>query len=194
MKIRCRKHRTSSSTDRQSTPCQSMRSSFGPFTITARSPTEVCSRVAMVSNLSFGSGVVVISPAQAHLTPVSTLSSRVSALSGQLSRNGQRRGRPSCPGFLWPFDLPAFASRVIHIPPRGWAFLAVGVPVTRCSDRTGTGLPRSTHTSYDRDGCLLYPEGDGTHPADKKSPASPCRSSTASPYTPLQQPINEVHA
>ena len=59
--------------------------------------------------------------------------------------------------------------------------------------RTRTGLPRSTRTSYDRGGCLLYPEGDGAHPADKKSPTSACRSSTASPYTPLQQPTSEAH-
>jgi hypothetical protein len=86
VKIRCRKRRTSSSTLRQSTAYQSGKSSSGPFTITARSPTEVGSCIVMVSNLSFGSGVVVVSSAQAHLARVSTLSGRASALSGQLSK------------------------------------------------------------------------------------------------------------
>jgi hypothetical protein len=30
--------------------------------------------------------------------------------------------------FLSPFDVPAFASRVIRCPPRSWAFLTVGLP------------------------------------------------------------------
>ncbi len=59
--------------------------------------------------------------------------------------------------------------------------------------RTLTGLPRSTHTRCDRIGCLLYPEGGGAHSVDKKSPTDACRSSTASPCTPLQQPISKAH-
>lgn len=77
-------------------------------------------------------------------------------------------------------------------PPRSWAFLTVGLPDT-VTTRTLTGFPRSTRTSNDRGGCLLYPEGGGAHPIGKKSPTGACRSSTASPYTPLQQPISEAH-
>ena len=52
---------------------------------------------------------------------------------------------------------------VIRFPLGDWAFLTVGLPA-RASARTPTGLPRSTRTSYDRDGCLLYPEDGGAHP------------------------------
>jgi hypothetical protein len=92
------------------------------------------------------------------------------------------------------FRPPAFASRAIRCPPGDWAFLTVGLPDTRLRVRTRTGLPRSTRTSYDRGGCLLYPEGGGTHPADKKSPTGACRSATASPSTPLELPTSEAHA
>jgi len=80
------------------------------------------------------------------------------------------------------------------VPPGSWAFLTVGLPDTTLRVRTPTGFPRSTHTSHSRGGCLLYPGGGGAHPADKKSPTGACRSSTASPYTPLEQPISEAHA
>jgi hypothetical protein len=66
-----------------------------------------------------------------------------------------------------------------------------------------TGLPRSTRTSCDRDGCLLYPGDGDAHPADLHSPAGACRFPAASPCTPLLHPISgaadheastEVHA
>src|SRR5664279_185779 len=75
VKIRCRKRRTSSPAVRQSIASQSRRSSSGPFTTTA-APGNTAVRPVMASNLSFGSGVVVIVTAQAHLTRVSTLSGR----------------------------------------------------------------------------------------------------------------------
>jgi hypothetical protein len=58
--------------------------------------------------------------------------------------------------------------------------------------RTPTGLPRSTRTSCDRGGCLLYPEDGDAHPTGPSSPASACRFSTASPCTPLHHPSSEA--
>ena len=102
VKIRCRKRRTSPSTVCQSIADQSRGSSSGPFS-TATSPADDAGRVAMMSNLSFGSGVVVSVPAQAHLTRVSTLSGRAPALSGQLSGTASGGADHCCPGFLAPF-------------------------------------------------------------------------------------------
>src|SRR5680860_807843 len=108
-------------------------------------------------------------------------------------RDGRRRGRPRCPGFLPPFGrrhwlLGSSASRQGVGPSSRLAYR------TQPRARTLTGLPRSTRTSHDRGGCLLYPGGGGAHPADKKSPTGACRSSTTSPYTPLKQPTCEAHA
>lgn len=75
---------------------------------------------------------------------------------------------------------------VIRFPPGGWASLTVGLPGKA---RTLTGLPRSTRTSCDRAGCLLYPEDGDAHPTDLHSPAGACRFPAASPYTPLLHPI-----
>jgi hypothetical protein len=77
---------------------------------------------------------------------------------------------------------------VIRFPPGGWAFLTVGLPDTIV--RTPAGLPRSTRTSYDRGGCLLYPEDGDAHPVGPSSPTGACRFPAASPYTPLQHPIS----
>jgi hypothetical protein len=44
------------------------------------------------------------------------------------------------------FRLPAFACRVIHFPPRIWAFLAVGLPVTS----NATGPRRGSHVPHVR--------------------------------------------
>jgi hypothetical protein len=66
----------------------------------------------------------------------------------------------------------------------------LGLPHSRLTGHAGvrtlTGLPRFARTSCGRGGCLLYPEGGGAHSADKKSPTDACRSSTASPSTPLR--------
>ena len=72
----------------------------------------------------------------------------------------------------------------------------LGLPygrLTRTPPACGTPsrFPRSTRTRYDRGGCLLYPGGGGAHPADKKSPTGACRFPAASPYTPLQLPIQQ---
>ena len=74
---------------------------------------------------------------------------------------------------------------VIRFPPGDWASLTVGLPG---KTRTLTGLPRSTRTSCDRIGCLLYPEDGDAHPTDLHSPAGACRFPATSPYTPLLHP------
>jgi len=142
VKIRCRKRRMSSSAARQSTACQSRGSSSGPFTtattaIVACAPPVVC--VAMVSNLPFGSGVIVSSSPQAHLTRVSTPSGPgTRPVSGQLSETTGGGADHTVPDFLSPFGRQAFASRVIPYPPGDWAFLTVGLPDTRsCPDPDG---------------------------------------------------------
>jgi hypothetical protein len=72
-KIRCRSRRTSSSAWSQSISNQVGASSSGPFT-TATGAAEAVCVISMASNLSFGSGVQVISSSQAHLIHVGTLS------------------------------------------------------------------------------------------------------------------------
>jgi hypothetical protein len=130
VKIRCRKRRTSSSTARQSTACQSRGSSSGPFTTATAADIAACF-VAMVSNLPFGSGVIVNVSAQAHPTRVSTLSGPgTRPVSGQLSETTGGGADHTVPGFLSPFGRQAFASRVIPHPPGDWAFLTVGLPDT----------------------------------------------------------------
>ena len=81
------------------------------------------------------------------------------------------------------FRPPAFASRVILFPPGSWAFLTVGLPPTK-SERTPSGFPRSTLTSYDRGGCPLYPRDQRCSPDQMPCPASACRIPTARPCTP----------
>jgi hypothetical protein len=111
-----------------------------------------------------------------------------SPVSGQLcgtTGGGASHGVPvSC------LRLPAFASRVI-LSRQGVGPSSRSAYRTR-SVRTLTGFPRSTRTSYDRVGCLLYPEGSGAHPTGTNSPVGACRSSTASPCTPLERPISKV--
>ena len=128
------------------------------------------------------------SSSQAHLTASARFRIRARRpVSGQLSGTtggGASRHVPvSC-------CLSAAGIRfsVIRFPPGSWAFLAVGLPDTIV--RTPSGLPRSTRTSYDRGGCLLYPEDGDAHPAGPSSPTGACRFPAASPYTPLQQPIS----
>ena len=173
VKIRCRRRRTSPSTARQSIACQPRGSSSGPFTTPTTPGASCCApvvRIVMASNLPFGSGAVVSASAQAHLTRVSTLSGPgTRPVSGQLSGDDRRRGRPHCPGFPSPFDVPAFASRVIRCPPGDWAFLTVGLSDQR-SVRTLTGLPRSTRTSYDRDGVPPVSRGRRCSPGRQEIP------------------------
>jgi hypothetical protein len=103
------------------------------------------------------------------------------------------------PRFPVAFRPPAFASRSSDT--------RQGIqPSSRSAyrqRRTLTGLPRSTRTSCDRGGCLLYPEDGDAHPVDHLSSTGACRFPAASPYTPLRHPIygdyaheasTEVHA
>src|SRR2546425_8550660 len=106
---------------------------------------------------------------------------------------GDRRRAGHLPRFPVAFRPPAFASQVIRPSLGEWAFLAVGLSDPSPCPDFPSGFPRSTRSRCDRGGCLLYLGGSGAHPADKKSPASACRFSTASPCTP-PEPIGEAHA
>lgn len=78
------------------------------------------------------------------------------------------RGR----GFSVAFRPPAFASRVIPIPPKDFR-LPYGRPTGRVSDRTRTGLTRPTPTSCDRVRCLLDPGDSGALPAGCRARPAP---------------------
>ena len=81
------------------------------------------------------------------------------------------------PRFPVAFRLPAFASRSSDTR-RGVGLSSRSAYRQR---RTLTGLPRSTRTSCDRDGCLLYPEDGDAHPVDHLSSTGACRFPAASP-------------
>ena len=126
-------------------------SSAGPFTAT---------HVA-ASNLSVGSGVIVIFFSLAHLTASAPLRAEPpGSVSGRLCGTASWRG--------W---LPGPVSRcvsaagirfsVIRFPPRD---RLSSRSAHRPKGRTQTGLPRSARTSCDRGGCPLCPEDGGAHP------------------------------
>ena len=153
-------------------------SSAGPFTTT----------VVAASNLSVGSGVIVIFSCWAHLTASARF--RVRALASRVRpvmRNGRLKGPAITFRFPVVFRLPAFASRSSDSRRR------VG-PSSRSAYRTSPpgprrGLPRFARTSYDRGGCLLCPEDSGALPGWAGFPTGACRFSAASPCAPLQRPI-----
>ena len=138
-----------------------------------------------MSNLSFGSGVIVV-----FLFTGSP--DRVSALSGPATRAGIRpviRGhRPEGPDirsrFPAAFRPPAFASRSSDSR-RGVG--SSSRSTYRPSGRTSTGLPRSARMSSDRGGCPLYPGDDGAHPGREPCPAGVCRISAATSLAPRFQ-------
>jgi hypothetical protein len=156
VKIRCRNRRTSSSTRRQSTACQSKGASSGPFTTTC----------VATSNLSSGSGASVIF--------FSTRSpDRVSALSGRTTRVRIRpvirddllEEQANLSRFPVAFRPPAFASQSSDSrrgvgPSLRSAYRRTPIG----AHRTSTGLPRSARMSYDRGGCPLCPKDGGAHP------------------------------
>ena len=133
-------------------------SSAGPFTAT----------VVVASNLSVGSGVIVIFAAWAHLTASARFRARAQGpVSGQLSTTTSwRTDHPRW--FPVAFRPPAFASR------SSCSRRGVG-PSSRSAYRTWvrtpTGLPRSAHTSSDRGGRPLYPGDGGAHPDRGDFPA-----------------------
>jgi hypothetical protein len=151
-------------------------SSAGPFTTT----------VVAASNLSVGSGVIVIFACWAHLTASARFRVRAPGpVSGRLCGTASWRSQPSCPGFPSPFGRRRLL--LGHpIPAGSWALLAVGLLGTRA--RTPTGLPRFARTSCDRGGCPLYPEDGGAPPGQVVSLTGACRSTAASPCTPLHIP------
>jgi hypothetical protein len=147
-------------------------SSAGPFTAT----------IVAASNLSVGSGVVVILRCLAHLTASARFRAQAPGpVSGQLSRGPPAGGLAIAPRLPVAFRRPAFRFSVVLFPPGSWALLTVGLPA---NDRTPTGLPRSARTSYDRDGRPLYPGDGGAHPGQRRLPAGACRFAAASPCIP----------
>ena len=170
VKIRSRNRRTSSSTRRQSTACQSKGASSGPFTTTwSRRPT--CPRVpGLRSSFSSQAHLTASAPFQAgppgsvsagyprrpaggagHLVSVFR---RLSATGVRFSSSDSRRG-------VGPSLRSAYRTRLLA--------------------RTSTGLPRSARMTYDRGGCPLCPKDGGAHPGLRRVLAGACRSTTASP-------------
>ena len=150
-------------------------SSAGPF----------AAALAAASNLSVGSGVFVFFFSLAHLTA----SARFRA-GPQGPYPAGYAGRPAGgTGHDVPVSRCVSAAgirfSVIRCPPRSWALLTVGLPDAD-RIRTSTGLPLSARTSYGRGGCLLYPEDGGALPGRGTCSAGACRSSAASPSTPLR--------
>jgi hypothetical protein len=125
---------------------------------------------------------------------------------GTLSRPGTRPGiRPVIQNdrleeaaiasrFPVAFPLPAFASRSSCSRRGVGPSLRSAYRDTPKGARTSTGLPRSARMSCDRDGCPLYPEDGGAPPGQVVSLTGACRSTAASPYTPLQHPITRGFA
>ena len=142
----------------------------------------------MASNLSFGSGVVVISSSQAHLTRVSTLSGPGTARIRPVIRDDRRRAGHRCPGFPLPFGrrhslLGSSCSRRGVEPSSRSAYRADDRP----GPRRGFHVPHVR--DYDRGGCPLYPGDGGALPAGTAYPTGACRFPAASPCTPLPHPI-----
>jgi hypothetical protein len=111
-------------------------------------------------------------------------------VSGQLSRPPAKE-LVYGPGFLPPFDVPAFACWVIVRPLRDWAFLTVGLPVLR------TGPQRDCHVAHEQDttgqdasfipGTVVH-----TQPATTLRPA-PAAFQRLAPTAPLALPIGGGH-
>jgi hypothetical protein len=138
--------------------------SSGPFT--PRAAVAAAKAISdIVSNLSFGSGVVVIGSHTGSPDPRQHpfRSGHRPYPASYAGTTGGGAGH-SCPGFPAAFRPPAFACRVIRFPLRSWAFLTVGLPATNLAPDPN-GLPRSARTRYDRDGCPLDPGDGGVLPA-----------------------------
>jgi len=111
------------------------------------------------------------STSQAHLTRVSTLSSRAYARIRPVMRDDQRKG--------WSCVPVSCCLSAAGIRFSGHPFPAGGLDLP-CGRLTGQrpdpiGIPRFARMSCDRGGCPLYPEDSGAHAADCKSPAAACR-------------------
>jgi len=147
-------------------------SSSGPFTTTC----------VAVSNLSVGSGVIVIFFCWAHLTASARFRVRAPGpVSGRLCGTNHLEEAVIVSRFPVAFRPPAFASRSSDAR-RG--LRPSSRSAYRTTARTPMGLPRSARMSYDRGGCPLDPEDDGAHPDRKAYPAGACRFPATSPYIP----------
>ena len=119
VKIRCRSRRTSSSIRRQLIWRQSKGASSGPFTTTS----------VVASNLSSGSGALVIFPSTGSPDRVSALSRPGTRPDIRpVIRDDRLEETAIASRFPVAFRLPAFRFSVIRFPPRSWALLAVGLP------------------------------------------------------------------
>jgi len=82
----------------------------------------------VASNLSVGSGVIVIFAFWAHLTASARFRVRAPGpVSGRLSETTAWRRRPACPVSRC-LSAAGIRFSVIRFPPRDWALLAVGLP------------------------------------------------------------------
>jgi hypothetical protein len=161
-------------------------SSSGPFTTTW----------VAASNLSVGSGIIVIFSYWAHLTAAPFRAGPPASVSGRLSDTTAWRRQPVLSRFPVAFPLPAFASRSSDSRRRVGPSSRSAYRTTPAA-RTSTGFPRSARMSYDRGGCPLYPEDGGAHPDRKACPAGACRFPAAvlsSPSAAIRRrgPLNEA--
>ena len=116
------------------------------------------------SNLSVGSGVIIIISYWAHLTASALFRAGPRGpMSGRLSMTTSWRTGPA-PMVSRCLSATGVRFSVIRYPPRSSALLTVGLPSTTRRARTSTGLPRSARTSCDRGGRPLCPGDDGAHP------------------------------
>ena len=146
----------------------------------------------IVSNLSFGSGVVVIGSHTGSPDPRQhPFGSGHSPYPASYAGTTGGEGRSCCPGFPAAFRPPALACRVIRFPLRSWAFLTVGLPATNLAPDPN-GVP--TFCTYQiRPGRVPpRPRGRRCSPDRTTCPTGACRFPTASPYTPLAHPIGEA--
>ena len=184
VKIRCRKRRTSSSAARQLMACQFR---GRPPVRSPRRQRQASSLVASPWCPTCPSVPISLSVFPHRLTWPASAPFRVRALvpyPASYPQDRRRRGRPTRPEVSCCLSATGISFSGHPLPARG-----LGLPHGRLTGhrphaRTLTGLPRSTRMRNDRGGCLLYPEGDGTHPADKKSSTGACRSSAAQPLHP----------
>jgi hypothetical protein len=153
-------------------------SSAGPFTTT----------VVEVSNLSVGSGVIVVFSCWAHL--IASARSCVRApgpVSGQLSVTTSGRGLANQSRFPAAFRPPAFASR------SSCSRREFGRSSRSAYRPQGAGPRRGYRVPHARAmtgvGALYTPRTTVLAPIWGTSPAGVCRTSTARPSTPLQHPF-----
>ena len=133
------------------------------------------------SNLSVGTGVIVVVFSLAHLTASARFRVRAPGpYPASYPRQPVWRGWSIASRFPVVFRPPAFASRPSDSR-QGIGLSLRSAYRTRGRARTLTGLPRSARMSYDRGGCPLYPEDGGARPGQVVSLTGACRFSAASP-------------